>query len=132
MKKKLIILLFFAVFPLASNAQLFWGGKTLNPKEVKEKWGHEKLDLKKFKEGSVKVKSSMAYSILLDKTLIGKSIDYIRNNLGNPDGFYFIDSYPAYLIQEGASHKEETWQIVFKLNEKYNVREVIVHKNCCE
>lgn len=119
-------------FSLALMAQSFWGGKVLNPKEVKEKWGNEKLDLKKFKEGSVQVKSSMAYSILSDKTLIGKSIEYIRDNLGNPDGFYFIDSYPAYIIQEGKNHKEETWQIVFKLNDKYNVREIIMHKNCCE
>ena len=79
-----------------------------------------------------KIKASMAFAILTNKDLIGKPIEYIRESFGSPDGFYFIDSYPAYLIQEGKNHKEATWQIVFKLNDKYNVREIIVHKNCCE
>ena len=74
----------------------------------------------------------MAYSIIKDSKLLGKSVKFIRENLGDPDGFYFIDSYPAYIIQQGKNHEEETWQIVFKLNEKYNVREIIVHKNCCD
>lgn len=99
--------------------------------DVQKEWGLEKIDFEKFKNGTSEIKSKMAFSIMTDKTLIGKSIDFIREKFGSPDGYYFIDIYPAYIIQEGTNSKEETWQIVFKLNEKYEVREVIVHKNCC-
>lgn len=113
-------------------AQSFWGGKTMSPTQVKAKWGAEKLDPVKFKVASTEEKSKMAYSIMIDKNLIGKSIEYVRDTFGAPDGFYFIDSYPAYIIQMGKNRSEETWQIVFKLNNKYEVRDIIVHKNCCE
>lgn len=45
---------------------------------------------------------------------------------------HFIDTYPAYIIQSGKNKKEETWQIVFLLNSEYRVRDIIVHKNCCD
>lgn len=105
---------------------------TLNAEEVKKKWGETSIDYVRFKTGDLKIKSQMAYSILKDKSLIGQHVKYIRANFGSPDGFYFIDVYPAYIIQEGQNRAEETWQIVFKLNENAKVREVVVHKNCCD
>lgn len=132
MKKIIVVFsIIIAIIGLSLYAQPFTSGKNLSKSEVKKKWGAEKLDFLKFKDGSPEIKSKMAFSIMTNKNLIGKSIDFIRENLGAPDGFYFIDIYPAYIIQEGFSAKEETWQIVFKLNEKYEVREIIVHKNCC-
>ena len=132
MKKIVGIIIFIAaVGGLSLYAQPFFGGKTMKKSEVQKKWGSEKFDLEKFKNGEHETKAKMAFSIMSDKTLVGKSIDLIREKFGPPDGFYFIDIYPAYIIQEGTTSKEETWQIVFKLNEKYEVREVIVHKNCC-
>lgn len=134
MKRKFLTLFITVtlLFSLGSFAKSFWQGKTLSSSEVKNKWGSNTLDFNKFKSGTLKDKSAMAYSILTNKDLIGKSIEYVRENFGTPDGFYFIDAYPAYIIQEGASHQEETWQIIFKLNNKYQVKEILVHKNCCE
>lgn len=131
--KKIILIISVSALLLGITlyAQPFFGGKTMRQSEVKKKWGSEKLNYEKFKAGSPELRSKMSYSIMIDKSLIGKSIDFIRENLGSPDGYYFMDIYPAYIIQEGTSSKEETWQIVFKLNEKYEVREIIVHKNCC-
>lgn len=132
MKKFMGVFVLIAVVGgLSLYAQPFFGGKTMKKTEVQKKWGTEKLDLEKFKNGEREIKAKMTFSIMTDKTFIGKSIDFIREKFGPPDGFYFIDIYPAYIIQEGTNSKEETWQIVFKLNEKYEVREVIVHKNCC-
>ncbi len=74
----------------------------------------------------------MAYEILMSKKFKGASVVDIREQLGPPDGFYFIDTYPAYIIQSGRNKKEETWQIVFLLNSEYRVRDIIVHKNCCD
>ncbi len=74
----------------------------------------------------------MSYSIMTDKSLIGKSANFIETTFVRHDGFYFIDTYPAYIIQEGKNRTEETWQIVFKIGKGYKVREIIMHKNCCD
>lgn len=75
----------------------------------------------------------MAYQILMNKKkYLGMPVEDVRTTFGKPNGFYFIDTYPAYFIQEGKTHKEETWQLVFLLDENSKVRDVIVHKNCCE
>ena len=111
---------------------LFGGGKTMSPKEVRVKWGEENFDLKKFREGSYEVKAKMAYSIMKDKSLRGKTYEEIREMFGSNDGFYFIDTYPTYIIQRGKNHTEETWQLVFRMDNHYKVRDIIMHKNCCE
>ena len=74
----------------------------------------------------------MAYAIMTNKDLIGKSYEYIEENFGTHDGFNFIDTYPAYIIQDGKNHSEETWQLVFRMDNHYKVRDIIMHKNCCE
>lgn len=107
-------------------------GETLSPQKTKARWGQQTVDFEKFKTSSIDARAPMAFNIMNDKKLIGKSVEDIRNLLGSPDGFYFIDSYPAYLIQEGKGPNDETWQLVFLLNAKYQVRQIIVHKNCCE
>ena len=120
------------VFSLGLFAQSFWGGKTMSAKEVKAKWGSEQFDSKKFKAGSYEIKSKMAYSIMTDKSLKGRSFEDIRELFGPSEGFYFIDTYPAFIVQRGKNHSEETWQLVFKMDNNYNVRDIIMHKNCCE
>lgn len=135
MRKKTLSTIIASIFLLLCiglYAQPYFKDKTLNKSQVKAKWGNVQLDFMLFKTGTQAEKAKMAYSILDNKDLLGKSVEYIRENFGSPDGFYFIDTYPAYIIQEGKTNKEETWQIVFKLNEKYQVRDIIVHKNCCD
>lgn len=120
------------IFSLFLYAQNFWGGKVLSAKEVKSKWGDQAFNAEKFKTGTYDVKAKMAYSIITNKTLIGKTYEEIQQIFGPRDGFYFIDTYPAYIIQKGKNRTEETWQIVFRMNNEYKVRDIIVHKNCCE
>ena len=64
----------------------------------------------------------MAYSILTSKDLIGKSYDDIRNIFGPNDGFFITDTVPAYIIQEGKTHQEDTWQIVFLMDKTSKVK----------
>ncbi len=134
MKKYLIVisLIGIFIFSAALYAQSFWGGKTMSTSEVKKKWGSEKYDVKKFREGPYALKAKMAYSIMRDKSLIGKSYEEIREMFGPNEGFYFIDTYPTYIIERGKNHSEETWQIVFRMDNSYKVRDIILHKNCCE
>ena len=120
------------IFSLALFAQSFWGGKTMSKSQVKAKWGSEKYDPKKFRDGNYEIKSKMAYSMMTDKSLIGKPYVDIIEMFGPPEGFYFIDTYPAYIIQKGKNRTEDTWQIVFKIGDGYKVRDIIVHRNCCE
>lgn len=131
MIKQKTILICILIFGLSAAlmAQSFWKGQTLSAAQVAEKWGQEPLVLTKFKAGDYPTKAKMAYSILTDKSLIGKTKKYIVDNFGSYDGFYFIDSYPAYIIQD---EPKEVWQIVFKIDSDRRIRDIIVHKNCCE
>jgi len=134
MNKMKIVVSIFAVI-IASTviyAQSFWGGKTMSARDVKAKWGSEKYDARKFKQGSYDDKARMAYSIMSDKSLIGRPFEEIREMFGENDGFYFRDTYPTYIIQRGKNHSEETWQIVFRMDKQFKVRDIIMHKNCCE
>lgn len=117
---------------IAAGAKGIIRGTTMSSGDVKSKWGSEKLDFEKFKVGTAEVRAGMAYEILNDSSLIGKDVDFIREKLGSPNGYYFIDAYPAYIIQRGKNHSEDTWQIVFTLDRKYKVDDIFVHKNCCE
>lgn len=133
MKKILILTVsIITIYSLVIFSQPFWGGNTLSQNEVKKKWGSENLDYSKFKNSPDKIKAKMAYSIMTDKKLIGKSHDEIREIFGNNDGFYFVDTYPSYIIQRGKNRSDDTWQIVFRMTHDYKVRDIIVHKNCCE
>lgn len=120
------------IFSFGIFAQSFWGGKTLSATEVKAKWGSEKFDAAKFNAGTYEVKARMAYSIMTNKSFIGKSYEEIREIFGPNDGFYFIDTFPTYIVQRGKNHSEETWQLVFRMDGKYLVRDILMHKNCCD
>jgi hypothetical protein len=126
------ILSLMLAFSAVLWAQSFWGGKTMSTDEVKARWGSEKYDAKKFKDGPYETRAKMAYSIMMDKSLIQKPYDEIRQLFGPNEGFYFVDTYPAYIVQRGKNHSEETWQLVFRMDNSYKVRDIIMHKNCCE
>ena len=111
----------------------FWRGATLSEAEVAKRWGTSELNTNKFKTGDEKVRASMAYSILKNqKALRGKFVVDLRNDFGRPDGFYFSDVFPAYMIQRGQGDQDESWQLVFLPNKERKVEDIIVHKNCCD
>lgn len=124
----------FILFAVSTQAALpLWRGKTLSLHEVEKRWGKIEFNASGFKSGNVKTRASMAASLLKkQKELKGKSVQSIRELLGPNDGFYFTDVYPAYFIQIGKNHSEETWQIVFLLDRERRIDEIIVHKNCCD
>lgn len=113
-------------------AKQLWRGKLMPTAEVCKKWGDKEFDVALFKSGTPEVRASMACSLLKNqKPMLGKDISEIRTLLGDHDGYYFSDMYPAYLIQIGKNHSEESWQIVFMIDKGEDVKEVVVHKNCC-
>jgi hypothetical protein len=105
----------------------------LSSQEVSQRWGKGSFDAVKFKEGNERARAGMAYSILtMKKKFFGKSVLEIRQQLGSSDGYYFSDVFPAYMIYRGEGPNEDSWQIVFLLNNDRQVRDIVVHKNCCD
>lgn len=130
---RLLRILFVISLGMATSgviAHHFWRGKTLSVSSVCSKWGDGPIEVQKFKTGNENLRQKMACSILKNqKSYVGKSIKEIRAEFGDPDGFYFSDIYPAYLITPEEDKAREYWQIVFLLNNDRKVTEIIVHKN---
>ncbi len=125
---------FLVLFSMSTQAALpLWRGTTLPLREIEKRWGKIESTAHQFKTGDPKTRASMAASLLKrQKEFKGKPVQSIRELLGPNDGFYFTDVYPAYFIQVGRNHSEETWQIVFLLDRERHVDEIVVHKNCCD
>lgn len=135
MKKILIIassLVLLSSLSLAI-AKHFWRGETMSTERVCKTWAERPFDSKLFAGADESMRASMACSLLKSqRNFVGKDRAEIRKDLGDFDGFYFTDMFPAYMIQSGKSKDEESWQIVFLLDRHEKVSEVIVHKNCCD
>jgi hypothetical protein len=131
MRSVILVLVFSAVTALGVDH--FWKGDLMSETRVAQKWGKSPLDIKVFKSANEGQRAKMAFSLLnQQKEFKGKHVSEIREIFGNPDGFYFSDVFPAYLIQTASTNKEESWQIVFMLNTERRVEKIIVHKNCCD
>jgi hypothetical protein len=128
---KTILILFFAAI-LGALAVESWGGKTLPEVAVAKKWGRGEFDESRFRDGNVETRASMAYSIISRNPLKGKTAKQIREHLGEPDGHYFSERAPAYLISLPEKPGDDVWQIVFLTDRDMKVTKVVVHKNCCE
>lgn len=114
-------------------AKHFWRGETLSTSKTCQRWGEQSFEANKFKSANETDRAQMACSILKSvKTFVGKDRSDIRKELGDHDGFYFSDMFPAYMIETAKERGQDSWQIVFMLNNKQKVSEIIVHKNCCD
>lgn len=118
------------LFSIISLAKSFWRGETLTAIQVEKKWSKQELNVSLFKNGDYGVRAQMAAALLKQQSqFYGLNLSEVREKFGMPDGFYFTDIYPAYIIQ---MKPKDVWQIVFLLDKKNLVNEIIVHKNCCE
>ena len=113
----------------------------MNLQKVCKIWGTAPLDLEKFKQATEKeteeeesaVRAKMACSLLqTQKDYIDKDTTEIRELFGDYTGHYFIDMSPAYIIGGINKTDKNTWQIVFLINRRQTISQIIVHKNCCD
>lgn len=133
MKTLKLITLSLVTFASLTVAQGFWFGKEMTAKSAERKWGHQEFSASVFKTAEMTVRAQMAASLVQKKKqYIGKPLKDIRKELGSYDGYYFTDMIPAYFISRGVEKGEETWQIVFIPDEKYQVKDIIIHRNCCD
>ena len=106
----------------------------MNIKKVCRRWGTETLNTKKFKSANENesLRAKMACSLIKNKKqYLGKSQAEIRKIFGDYSGHYFSDTIPAYLIETAEKKGDDSWQIVFLLNNNWKVSNIAVHKNCC-
>lgn len=74
----------------------------------------------------------MAFSIIQSKKFLGSSLDSVKEKLGSPDGHFWNDQIPTYILNEGWKNAEDVWQLVFLPGRGNTVKDVIVNKNCCD
>ena len=106
----------------------------LSTYEVCRRWGERPLDIAAFRaaEGDESTRAAMACSLLRTQDdYVGMHRLEIRPLFGDPDGYYYTELQPAYLIETAKSMDENSWQIVFLIDRDDKVRKVVVHKNCC-
>lgn len=129
----LTVLMFTCAIQTRAVASHFWFRKTLSVEKTEKRWGSAVLDTSEFKNGKPEQRAKMSVSLIKNKKdWVGKPIEEIRKILGRPDGFYFTDTIPAYLIEVGKDKTQESWQIVFLPDRDFKVADLIIHRNCCD
>ena len=107
-------------------------GKTLTAQEAEKKWGKTPFDAIGFKKGTTQERAKMASDILAKQAFKGAKTSIVREQLGDPNGYFWSDRIPAYLLNEGSKPNEEVWQLVFLPGANETVSDVVINKNCCE
>ena len=74
----------------------------------------------------------MASDLIEGKSLVGKTSTEVKKLLGPTSGYFWSHRVPTYFIEEGWKSNQDSWQLVFLIDESEHVTEVRIHKNCCE
>ena len=106
----------------------------LSAGETCRRWGERPLEVTTFRasEEDKPTRAAMACSLLRTQDdYVGMHRREILPLFGSPDGYYYTEMQPTYLIEVAKTEAQDTWQIVFLIDRDRKVREVVVHKNCC-
>ena len=138
MKKIFLSIGIFIVFCLAlayGAAKMYLRPvEYMSLKKVCRRWGEQPFNEAKFKAAGENraVRAKMTCSLLKNqKEYIGLDSLEIRKRLGDYTGYFFSESFPAYIINRSAEKDRNVWQILFFVDGDHKVSEIVVHKNCC-
>ena len=148
-----------ALWAYKKKVNHFWGGPLMSMEKVCATWGSAPLNTAKFKEvgdrvrlfysqehlftpeeqklrvpppDPAPVRAKMACSLLKNqKKFHGKDTMEIRKTFGDYTGHYFSGMIPTYVIGKIKAKDEDSWQLVFFINHKRKIVEIVVHQNCC-
>lgn len=110
----------------------YFAADFMTVKDAEAKWGVKKLDKKLFREGDPAKRASMAVYIVKQKMYIGKDMLLVRQELGDPNSYFFSDTIYAYKFMPFPGKGKENWHLVFIPDDKLEkVKEVKIHKKCC-
>lgn len=133
--KKLILTisgLLFVFISISALADPFFQSEFMKPSQAEKKWGIKSLDKDLFRTGDHAKRESMAVDIIKKNTYVGKPMKLVRQELGDPDSYFFSDTIYAYKIMAFPGENKENWHLVFIPDENLEkVKEVKIHKKCC-
>lgn len=113
-------------------AKQYFGADFMDLKTAKKKWGVKTFESSQFKSKNYSARAPMAVDIVQRSLFVGKGRDTIRQELGDPDSYFFSDTIYAYKIMEFPGANQENWHLVFIPDENLEkVKEVKIHKKCC-
>ena len=102
--------------------------------EVCQRWGEQPLEVEAFKvaENDENVRAQMACVLLRNQdNFVGAHRLEILETFGDSTGYYYTEMPPTYLIETAGTQPRGSWQIVFRINKSREVKEIVVHRNCC-
>lgn len=113
-------------------ADAFFQSEFMKPADAEKRWGLKPFDKGVFRTGDHTQRESMAVDIVKKNLYIGKPMKLVRQELGDPDSYFFSDTIYAYKIMPFPGENREIWHLIFIPDENLeNVKEVKIHKKCC-
>ena len=105
----------------------------MNLEKAEKKWGAKPFDPKEFRNGNQSVRATMAVGLIKSQRYVGKPISFVREELGEWDGYFESDEIPAFLVESKDKGSKEAWEILFLVDKTgRHIAEVRIHKNCCD
>jgi hypothetical protein len=122
----------FIFLSISTFADTFFQSDFMKPAQAEKKWGIKPLDKELFRTGDHSKRESMAVSIVKNNLYVGKPMKLVRQELGDPDSYFFSDTIYAYKIMPFPGENKENWHLIFVPDENLEkVKEVKIHKKCC-
>ncbi|MFN8943023.1 MAG: hypothetical protein ACK5WZ_00200 [Pseudobdellovibrionaceae bacterium] len=104
----------------------------MKPDQAEKKWGIKSLEKDVFRKGDHAKRQSMAVDIVKKNLYVDKPMKLVRQELGDPDSYFFSDTIYAYKIMPFPGENKESWHLIFIPDENLEkVKEVKIHKKCC-
>lgn len=120
------------VLGLAHASSGYYQGEYMPPQDAQKKWGIQPVNKELFKGGDPTKRASMAVDIASKSLYVGKPMKVVREELGDPDSYFFSDTIYAYKIMPFPGENKEVWHLVFIPDDNLEkVKEVKIHKKCC-
>lgn len=124
--------LLFTLFSVFTFADTFFQSDFMKPPQAEKKWGIKSLDKDLFRTGDHAKREAMAVDIVKKNLYVGKPMKLVRQELGDPDSYFFSDTIYAYKIMPFPGENKENWHLVFIPDKDLEkVKEVKIHKKCC-
>lgn len=132
MKKSNILFFILIYLSMPTNGDTFFQSEFMKPSQAEKKWGIKPLDKNVFRVGDHSKREPMAVDIIKKNLYVGKPMKLVREELGDPDSYFFSDTIFAYKIMPFPGENKENWHLVFIPDENLEkVKEVKIHKKCC-
>ena len=135
MGRKTIILFAVAlasVISIVCVAENYFQSEFMKAPVAEKKWGVMTFNKGLFKNADLSKRASMSVDIIKRNLYAGSKMRDVRDELGDPDSYFFSDTIYAYKIMPFPGVDKEVWHLVFIPDEKLEkVKEVRIHKKCC-